>query len=56
MNTYNSEHWEQEEQQAYQEQILQFYEKHYEQYESDAQTQASRQHPDVEVTISGNKL
>jgi len=56
MNAYNPEHWEREEQQVYQEQILQFYKEHYEQYESDAQIQASRQHPDVEVIIPGNEL
>ena len=30
MNAYNLEHWKQEKWQVYQEQILQFYEKHYE--------------------------
>ena len=56
MNAYNPEHWEREKWQAYQEQILQFYEKYYEQYESNAQTQASRQHSDVEIIISDNEL
>ena len=39
MNIYKSEHWTRNEQATYQQLILQFYVKHYKQYESDVQKQ-----------------
>jgi len=55
MNSYNPEHWEREEQIAYQATIIQFYKKHYMKYEQSAQPQIS-QASGVEVTILGNRL
>ena len=50
MNVYESEHWTRNEQAIYQQLILQFYVKHYKQYESDVQKQKS-QIISVEITF-----